>query len=165
MVYENERLEHASIGKGTWRNFRGERTEVNRAGKRTFTIFLPQPVADYMEQTGWYIRHKAPYREGDDPQNLFDVEVSYDTKGGKFPLPLVKLRSWDGAETILNEETIGILDTVDIDDATVEVRPYNWTVNEKSGCKAYLQELTVTARPPRRALNASMVERDDDEEF
>lgn len=165
MVYENERLEHATIGRGTFRNFSGAKTEVNRTGRRTFTVFLPQSVADYMEGAGWYIRHKPPYREGDDPQNLFDIEVSYDTKEGKFPKPMVKLVSWDGIKTILDEETIGMLDTVDIADATIEVRPYNWNVNEKSGCKAYLQELEVTAKPPRRALNASMVNTGDEDEF
>ena len=163
MVYENETLVHAEIGRGTFRNFRGEKTEINKLGRRVFTVFLPEPVAQYMEETGWYVRHKPPYREGDDPQNLFDVEVSYDTKDGKFPVPIVTLVSWDGTETALTEETIGLLDTTDIVDAEVTVRPHNWNVNGRSGCKAYLQELKVYAKAPRRTLDARMNRNEDDD--
>ena len=77
---------------------------------------------------------------------------------------MIRLTSWDGKETFLTEETAGILDSTDIEDATVEIRPYNYDVDGKTGCKAYLKEMTVVARKPRRALNARMDRDDDDDE-
>ena len=164
MVYDNEIIEHAEIGRGSYRNFSGVKSDYNRAGERRFSIFLPQEAADCLEETGWYIKHKPPYREGDDPVNQLDIAVSYDTKDGKFQPPLVKLFSWDGVKTVLNEETVGMLDSMDIEDAKVTIRPYNWDVNGKTGCKAYLQELEVHVRPPRRVLNGNR-HRDEEEDF
>ena len=68
-------------------------------------------------------------------------------------------------ESYLSEENVGILDSVDIDHATVEIRPYNWDVNGKTGVKAYVRELLVYARPPRRALNGSLRNDDEEEDF
>ena len=157
MVQENERLEHAQIGRGPYRNFRGERTEYNKGGNRIFTVFLPRDVSDYLEDVGWHVKHKPPYREGEDEQNLLDITVAFDP----YP-PTVTLISHDGTRTFLNEGNVEILDNVDIADATIEIRPYNWEVNGKSGCKAYLKELVVEAKPPRRSLNARMGREEED---
>lgn len=156
-VSENFRIEDAYIPGGRWRNFSGVKSEVNKTGERKFNIFLPGELAEIMEDLGWYIKHKEPYREGDDPIHLIEVTVSW-----KLRAPSIKLISYDGKETNLTEETVGILDTVDIDNATVEINPNNWNVNGKTGCKAYLWEIIVTARPPRRAYNGSLHRDEDD---
>ena len=160
MVRENVRLEDVTIGWGSYRNFSGTKTEYNRAGERKFSVFLPQAVADELENLGWYIKHKPPYREGDDPQNQLDVAVAFDP----YP-PTVILIAHDGTKTYLNEDTVGLLDNTDIEKADLEIRPYNWEVNGKTGTKAYAKELVVTAKAPRRALNARMNRRDEEEDF
>ena len=71
------------------------------------------------------------------------------------------LISQDGTRTYLNEDTVGLLDNTDIERADLELRPYNWEVNGKTGTKAYVKELIVTAKPPRRALNARMHREED----
>ena len=162
-VKDNERLEHVTIGVGNWRNFRGERTENNKSGARKFNIFLPPDVADYLADVGWYVRTRDPYREGDDPTYFLEIEASYDTKGGQFAPPEITMVTYDGRETHLTEENVGLLDKSDIEDAELEIRPYNWNVNGKRGCKAFLVELTVHLRKPRRALNANL-RRDEEEE-
>lgn len=154
MVNENVIIENAQI---RFRNFSGTKTEFNKAGNRQFSLFLPQETADILEGAGWYIKHKPPRNEGDDPRNQMDVSVMF----GKYP-PIIKLISHDGAESYLNEENVGILDSVDIDHATVEIRPYNWDVNGKTGVKAYVKELMVYVRPPRRALNGKLNDEEDD---
>jgi hypothetical protein len=151
MVQDNVRLEDVTIGYGGYRNFSGIKTEYNKAGDRKFSIFLPQDVADELEAMGWYIKHKPPYREGDDPQNQMDISVAFDP----YP-PTVILESYDGVRTYLNEDNVCVLDNTDIERADLEIRPYNWEVNGKTGTKAYVKELVVKAKPPRRALNASM---------
>lgn len=160
MVTENVRLEDVTIGRGTYRNFSGIKDRFNAAGAKKFTVFLPEAAAQELEDLGWYVRHKPPYREGEEPQNLLDVAVAFEP----YP-PTVILESFDGTRTYLNDETVGLLDNTDIARADMEIRPYNWEVNGKSGCKAYLKELVVTARAPRRALNASMGGRYDEEDY
>ena len=163
-VKDNERLEHVTIGVGHWRNFSGEKTENNKSGRRLFNIFLPESLAMELKDIGWNVKQHDPYREGDDPSYTLEIEASYDTKGGRFPVPLVKMVAYDGVETLLTEETIGMLDRADIQESTVEFRPNNWEVNDRWGCKAYLQELVVYLRMPRRARNASL-NRYEEEDF
>ena len=162
-VRDNEKLEHVTIGFGNWRNFSGEKTDRNKTGKRVFNIFLPRDLAEELKAIGWYVKSHEPYREDGDTSYTLEIEVSYDTKGGQFPKPIVKMISYDGVETLLNEDTIGMLDSADIEDATVEFRPHNWTVNDKWGCKAYLHELKVYLKEPRRARDARLNRREEDD--
>lgn len=162
-VRDNEILEHAFIARGRFRNFSGVKTDVNKTGRRLFTVFLPYEVAMELGDIGWPIKEMAPYREGDDPTYKLEIEASWDTKGGQFHPPIIKMTSWDGVETELNEQTVGMLDRADIVDAKVEIRPYNWDVNGKKGCKAYLVELDVKLKKPRRTLNANLNRYNDDE--
>lgn len=164
-VKDNEKLEHVTIGSGNWRNFSGERTEINRLGLRKFNIFLPEGLAEELMDIGWNVKRHEPYREGDDPSYTLEIEASYDTKGGKFPVPVVTLIAYDGTRTELTEETIGMLDRADIDEATVTIRPNNWEVNERWGCKAYLEEMDVYLRMPRRARDARLNRNEEEEEF
>ena len=155
MVNEHVTIENAQI---RYRNFSGTKTEFNKAGNRQFSLFLPEETASILEEAGWHIKHKPPRNEGDDPRHQLDISVMF----GKYP-PIIKLISHDGTESYLSEESVGILDNVDIDHATVEIRPYHWYVNGKTGTKAYVREMAVYARPPRRALNGGFS--GDEEDF
>ena len=159
MVEENVRLEDVYIGYGSYRNFSGIESKYNKSGERKFSVFLPADVADELEELGWYIKRKPPYREGDEPQNQLDVALAFDP----YP-PTVILTSHDGKQTYLNPDNVGILDNTDIERADLEIRPYNWEVNGKTGTKAYVKELEVKAKPPRRSLNARM-RRDEEEDY
>ena len=151
MVNENVRLEDVTIGRGGYRNFSGQAGQYNKAGERRFSVFLPRSVGEELLSMGWNVKHKPPYREGEDDQYQLDIAVSFDP----YP-PTITLISHDGTRSFLNSESVGILDNTDIQRADLEIRPYNWDVNGKQGTKAYLRELVVTAKAPRRALNASM---------
>lgn len=53
--------------------------------------------------------------------------------------------------TPLDEDTVSILDDVDIIGVDLDIRPYDWEVNGKAGRTAYLQNLCVTQRIDRFA--------------
>lgn len=156
MVTENVRIDDVNIGRGSFRNFSGVKTKYNKAGNRMFSVFLPPETADILREQGWFVKVKPPRNEDEDERYQLDVAVAF----GQYP-PMIKLVSYDGQESFLNEESVGILDSVDIDRADMEIRPYNWEVDGKVGVKAYLRELSVKAKPPRRTLSGSM-HRDDD---
>lgn len=151
MVEENVELLDVTMGRGSYRNFSGKNNDFNKTGARSFSIFLPADVADELREIGWYVKKKPPYGDSDEPQNQLDIAIGYN-----YMPPTVTLITHDGKESRLGEDSIGILDTADIQQADVTIRPYNWEVNGKTGCKAYLQEMKVWLRPPRRSLNASM---------
>ena len=164
-VKDNERFKQVTIGTGHWRNFSGEKTDANKTGRRVFNIFLPEDLANELKEIGWNVKSHDPYKPDGDTTYTLEIEVSYDTKDGKFPVPIVKMVSYDGVETLLNEETIGMLDRADIEEAEVEFRPNNWSVNGRTGCKAYLHELKVYLRQPRRARSASLRNREEEDDF
>lgn len=160
MVEDSIRLTNVTIGRGSYRNFSGTKTEFNKSGERRFSVFLPEDVAAEMEELGWYIKHKPPYRDDAEPLHQLDIAVAF----GQYP-PTITLISHDGTRTILTKDTVGLLDNTDIAQADIIIRPYNWEVNGKSGTKAYLKEAEITARAPRRALNAAMHRDEDEDEF
>jgi len=77
MVNQNLEIENAIIGRGGFRNFSGEKTQYNAAGKRTFVIMLDEATGHQLEQEGWHIRWREPRDEMDDPQAMLTVEVKF----------------------------------------------------------------------------------------
>ena len=135
-------LENARI---IFRNFRGEEQKFNPAGKRNFCVVIPEDLEPKLIDDGWNIKHLAPRDEDDGPTAYLQVAVSYDN----FP-PEVYMIS-NGRKTLLNSETIELLDRAEIENADVVITPYIWDVNGSGGVKAYLKELYVTVRTSRFA--------------
>lgn len=157
-VEENVIIKDVNIGRGSYRNFSGIKTDFNKAGNRTFSIFLPQETAEILQNEGWHVKYKPARMEGQNDRWQLDVAVGFD----RFP-PTIKVTSADGVTSYLTEESVSILDSADIQTADIELRPYNWEVNGNTGVKAYLRELDVTLRPPRRALSGAMNRYEDDD--
>ena len=51
----------------------------------------------------------------------------------------------------LDEESIGCLDNIDIESVSMDIRPYDWEVNGRTGRTAYLQSMEVVQRIDRFA--------------
>ena len=126
-----------------YRNFSGKPSDFNREGDRNFSLVIPdQETAELLRNEGWNVKIKPPREDGDEPFIVLPVKVKFNTRG-----PRVYLKSGK-VNRRLNEETIGMLDNIDILKIDLDIRPYDWvmfegTKNEKSGRSAYLQSLWV----------------------
>ena len=122
-----------------YRNFSGEASQFNRAGDRNFSVLIDdQQIADELINQGWNVKIKAAREEGDIPFMHLPVKVKFNDRG-----PSVYLVSGNN-RVRLDEETIGMLDSIDILGVDLDVRPFDWEVNGKAGRAAYLQSICVT---------------------
>ena len=129
MVQKKLVVENAEI---RFRNFSGKETEYNRTGAKEFTVFFDEKKGEELEDLGWAIKWRDPVNEGEERKAKLRVTVRF----ANYP-PKVMLISGK-SKTLLDEESIGILDTAELENVDLVIRPYNWTVNGKTGTKAYL---------------------------
>ena len=122
-----------------YRNFAGEASQFNRAGDRNFSVLIEdEQIANELRDHGWNVKIKQAREEGDTPFMHLPVKVKFNDRG-----PSVYLVS--GSNRVkLDEETIGMLDTIDILGVDLDIRPFDWEVNGKAGRAAYLQSICVT---------------------
>lgn len=129
-----------------YKNFSGVGTKFNREGDRNFAVRIEdQDLADALTEQGWNVKVKPPREEGDDPFMYLPVKVKFNDRG-----PNVYLKSGENLR-VLTEETVGMLDDVDILSVDLDIRPYDWEVQGKTGRTAYLQTIRVTQRIDRFA--------------
>lgn len=121
-----------------FRNFAGEGSKFNREGDRNFAVIIPdESIKDLLVEDGWPVKIKPPRDEDESPFMYLPVKVKFNDRG-----PSVYVVS-GGRQTRLNEDTIDMLDNIDIASVNMDVRPYDWDVNGKTGRAAYLQAIEV----------------------
>lgn len=121
-----------------YRNFEGVASKFNREGDRNFAVIIPNDeIKDELIENGWTVKIKPPRDEEDTPFMFLPVKIKFNNRG-----PAAYLRSGDTV-TRLNEDTIGVLDEIDIQSVDMDLRPYDWEVNDKTGRTAYLQAINV----------------------
>ena len=129
-----------------YRNFAGAGSKFNREGDRNFAIIIEdQETANKLAELGWNVKIKPPRDADDEPFMFLPVKVKFNDRG-----PNVYLISGDNRVT-LDEESVECLDDVDILNVDLDIRPYDWEVNGKSGRTAYLQSICVTQEVDRFA--------------
>lgn len=129
-----------------YRNFSGEGSKFNREGDRNFSVIIDDPaIADELVAQGWNVKIREPREEGDDPFIHLPVKVKFNDRG-----PRVYLVTGN-RKNELDEESISILDNVDIISIDLDIRPYDWEVNGKTGRTAYLHSMCVTQEVDRFA--------------
>lgn len=128
------------------RNFSGVGSQYNREGDRNFSLVIDdQEIADRLINDGWNVKIRPPREEGEDPFMFLPVKIKINSRGPKMYLKSgIKM-------TPLDEDTVSILDDVDIIGVDLDIRPYDWEINGKAGRTAYLQNLCVTQRIDRFA--------------
>lgn len=130
-----------------YRNFSGAPSKFNREGDRNFAVVIEdQDIAEALTEKGWNVKIKPPREEGDEPFMFLPVKVKFNERG-----PRVYLQNSLGGRNrvTLDEDTVGILDNVDITNVDLDIRPYDWDVQGKTGRTAYLQSICVTQEVDR----------------
>lgn len=137
-----------------FRNFSGKEGQYNREGDRNFAVLLDDTVANAMAEDNWNVKWLKPRseEEGDVPQAYLPISVNF--KGRPPRIVLITSRG----RTNLDESQVETLDWVDIINVDLIVRPYEWTVNSKSGVKAYLQSIYVTIEEDPLELKYNEIE-------
>lgn len=122
-----------------YRNFEGAASKYNREGDRNFAVIIPNDeIKDQLLEAGWNVKIKPAKDEDDTPFMFIPVKVKFNNGRG----PAVYVKSGEKV-TKLSEETIGMLDEIDIQSVDLDIRPYDWEVNDKTGRTAYLQAINV----------------------
>ena len=136
-------IENARI---IFRNFAGVASKFNREGDRNFAVIIPnQEICDELLDAGWNVKIKPPREDGEEPFMYLPVKIKFNNRG-----PSAYVRSGDKV-TRLNEDTISMLDEIDIASVDMDLRPYDWEVNGKTGRSAYLEAIDVMQNVDRFA--------------
>ena len=104
-----------------YRNFAGAPSKFNREGDRNFAVVIEdQDIAEALTEKGWNVKIKPPREEGDEPFMFLPVKVKFNDRGPKVYLQ----NSLGGRNRVtLDEDTVGILDNVDITNVDLDIRP------------------------------------------
>jgi hypothetical protein len=127
-----------------WRNFEGREGMYNAKGDRNFALVLDDATARQLEATGWNVKRKPGREEGEEELIVLSVAVSYKIKpprvvliGRKFDHRAQEERL---IRTPLDEELVGLVDSLEFDNVDVILNPYDWRLKSgKTGRKAYLK--------------------------
>lgn len=121
-----------------YRNFAGRGDKYNREGDRNFAVVIPdEEMANELTNLGWNVKIKPPREDGDVPFMFLPVKVKFNDRG-----PNVYLKTGD-VQNKLDEESVGLLDNIDVIGVDLDIRPFDWDVNGKQGRTAYLQSIRV----------------------
>ncbi len=141
-----------------FKNFRGEGGKFNKEGERNFALLITggliddgsgqrevtaEEMADALMNdvnrlgSGWNVKIKAPREEGDSPFIYLPVKVRFNERG-----PQVYIESGTSHRR-LSEETVALLDDIDIASVSLDIRPYDDEINGNPFRAAYLQSMKV----------------------
>lgn len=122
-------------------NFSGEvRSRYDRQGDRNFNIVIEdEELAQRLRDDGWNVRTKV--FEDEEPINFINVKCKF--TGYKDPKVYLVTGS-KRRPVLLDEDSIGTIDSADIVDMNMTITSYYYEVNGKSGISAYLKTAYIT---------------------
>lgn len=133
-----------------FKNFEGRGDKFNREGDRNFSLLIEdENTANALIKEGWNVKIKPGREDGDDPFMRLPVKVKFTDYGPNVYLVTGNRRNE------LDEESIGCLDNIEIESVDMDIRPYDWEVNGRTGRTAYLQSMEVVQRIDRFAARYS----------
>lgn len=125
-----------------FKNFKGKAGQYNDEGQRNFGVRLDNDgLIRKLQRDGYNIKHLRAAEEGGEQQAWLPVSVNFNNRP-----PQVFMQPEDDARRRiqLDEESVEVLDYVDIVNVDLMISPYDWEIGGKRGTKAYLQSMYVT---------------------
>lgn len=139
---EDLEIENAQI-KWAFSHFDGREDTFNAEGDHNFTIILPEEEALRLQEEGWNIRRMEGYEEGDPPEYLLKVKISY-----KFEAPRVYLIKGD-RKFRADQRDLADIRRASTKQIDVVITPSRWVVGKETGISAYVKELYATINQSR----------------
>lgn len=123
--------------KWAWSNIAGRKNDYDSEGDHYFQIIIPEDRVNALLDDGWAVKEHEGQEEGDPPEYLLKVRVSY-----RFDPP--KVYFLKGRRKIRAEER----DLPDITRASTNrldlvLQPSRWVKNGRTGISAYVKEMYV----------------------
>lgn len=146
-----------------FRNFAGRGDKFNREGDRNFAVKIPNmEIAEQLQNdlnedgVGWNIKIRDAREEGEDPFIFMKVKVKFNDRG-----PAIYLQTGNNVNR-LNEDTVHILDEIDIAEVNLDIRAFDSEINGKPFRAAYLQSIHVVQDLSQDRFAARFAARDDE---
>lgn len=139
MARKNLVLEDVEILPVPFRNFSGKPTKFNAEGDRNFCVIIPEELAKMLMDDDWTV--KVLNKRSDDEEDRYYIKVKVRYNSNRKP-KIVLITS--GGNTMLDEESVDILDWSDIEKADISINPYESDVRGKHYVSGYLKSLYVT---------------------
>lgn len=114
----------AQLAPYKFRNFEGRETEYNKAGDRNFVIFLDKEFAQKIEAEGAPVAWKPDKYNDGELRAQMKVHVKYRNRRGEPMVPPKVVLVTRKGQTQLSEETIGMLDSADIEKCDLILSQY-----------------------------------------
>lgn len=127
-------IENARIG---FKNFEGREGMYNKAGERSFAIFLDKTTADAMFAEGWNVKYPKEREMVDPDSDTRDPHIQVSLSFDNYPANVFLISN--GNVTKISGDEAAMLDWAELENVDLVIRPYTWSVNGNSGIKAYLK--------------------------
>lgn len=132
----NLTIENARI---VFRNFAGKEKQFNPAGSRNFSVIIDDGAwAQQLKNDGWNVKPLKQRNPGDPIEYAIPVAVRFDN----IPPKIVMITSH--GQTVLDENTVGMLDIAELRSVDLILSPSKWEVRGATGIKAYLKTMYAT---------------------
>lgn len=131
-----------------YKNLSGAKTMYNAEGDRNFHVVIDDvEQAEALKADGWNVKIREPKPELGQTEFFcsMPVKLKFNDRG-----PNVYLVT-NGKQVILDPESVGCIDSMDIDHVDIDIRPFDWEMQGRSGRTAYASAMRVVQRIDRFA--------------
>jgi len=138
--------------KWAFSHFDGREDTFNALGDHNFQVILPDDIAERLREEGWNVRTMDGYEEGDPPEHLLKVKISY-----KYEPPKIYLIKGD-RKLRADERDLADIRRDTCEQIDVIITPSRWVAGGNSGITAFTKELYAKVMESRFSAKYAVFE-------